>query len=285
MTPLMNFANRIIVSLSYRRIPLLSGIARKLQWMDDFDWNTYSESTDYESEKGNFGTDFTTTFSIKLASTDYQLDRTSGKISFSGKPLLYPTHELIITKAIQLKVTSIFEFGYGSGGHLFNLRTAMPKVYLGGADISKQMKDKAISLHLEHDHSADQINFLVRDLTSPASCEDLLNTYELVYCHQVLLHIHRKGAAENFLTNMFAISTRYILIVENFNRHDLCRIINKLFPGNKIFLIKSKHATAILIDKKNAVNMPTVDNDKDLRLIDLEAENRFKNFLISLQNT
>ena len=70
MRLLVTFINRIIVSLSYRRIPLLSWIARKLQWMDDFDWNTYAYSTGYHSEEGPFGTDFTTTFSIKLVSTD-----------------------------------------------------------------------------------------------------------------------------------------------------------------------------------------------------------------------
>jgi hypothetical protein len=283
MTPLIQFANRIIVSLSYRRIPFLSWLARQIQWMDDFDWNTYAYSTGYQSEKGNFGADFSTTFSIKLSNTDYQLDRVSGEISFAAKPVLYPTHELIITTAVKLKAASAFEFGYGSGPHIFNLRTALPLIRLGGADISEQMKGQAIASYSEHKHSKKHINFLVRDLSDPKSCEDLRNTYELVYCHQVLLHIHRKGAAENFLKNMFAISSRYILLVENFNRHDLCRMINKLFPQNKIFLIDTKYATAVLIDKENAVDMPIVNTDSDLRVIDKQTEDRFKRFLASFQ--
>lgn len=285
MSPLVTFANRVIVSLSYRRIPFLSWIARKLQYIDDFDWNTYAHSTGYHAEKGNFGADFSTTFSTKLENTDYQLDRISGEISFSAKPVLYPTHELVITTAVKLNPASIFEFGYGSGPHLINLRTALPLVRLGGADISEQMRDQAIASHRKHERSTEQIAFLVRDLTNPASCEDLRHNYELVYCHQVLLHIHRKGAAETFLRNMFAISTRYILLVENFNRHNLCRMINKLFPQNKVFLIESKHATAVLIDKTNAVDMPIVKTDRDLRMTDMQAEKRFKRFLASIQDS
>ncbi|MDG1003858.1 MAG: class I SAM-dependent methyltransferase, partial [Emcibacteraceae bacterium] len=246
-----------------------------------FDWNTYAYSTGYVSEKGNFGADFSTTFSIKLSNTAWELDRVSGEISFAAKPVLYPTHQLIITTAIKLKAASAFEFGYGSGPHIFNLRTALPLIRLGGADISEQMKGQAIASYSEHKHSKKHIDFLVRDLSDPKSCEDLRNTYELVYCHQVLLHIHRKGAAENFLKNMFAISSRYILLVENFNRHDLCRMINKLFPQNKVFLIDTKYATAVLIDKKNAVDMPIVNTDNDLRVIDKQTEDRFKRFLAS----
>lgn len=281
MLPLVIFANRVIVSLSYRRIPVLSWIARKLQYMDDFDWNAYAYSADYHSEIGPFGSDFKSAFSTKLSDIDYHLDSVSGEIYFDGKPVLYPTHELIITTSVKLKPASIFEFGYGSGPHLLNLRTALPSARLGGADISDQMREQAIASCPEN--STEQITFLVRDLTDPAGSEDLQNTYELVYCHQVLLHIHRKGAAENFLRNMAAISTRYIMLVEDFNRHDLCRMINKVFPQTKIYVIDSKYATAILIDKKNAVDMRQVKTDTALRLIDLQAERRFKEFLSAFQ--
>jgi len=278
------FLSRVFASLAYRDIPVASWLARQLQFMDDFDWSSYADSEDYESTVGPFGSDFETAFTISLKGSKSRPKAGEDHSSVLETPILYPTHSLLVDVASRLEVTSAFEFGFGSGAHILNLWQALEKPQLGGADISSRMMEKAIDRFstIEFSESA-KPNLIVNDMTMDRSRFAVDQKYELVYCHQVLLHIHRPGAAINFLKNMYEVSSRYILLIENVYRHNLCSLIRRVMPQMRCYYVANKYSNALLIDKKNALDLPILTNDRELRKKTSHVEDNFLRFISQVQ--
>ena len=267
------FYKRLIVSLSYRNLFLISTIARNLQFEDDFDWSNYANSTDYISPTGNFGSDFQKDFSLLLSGLKYKIQE--NRIVYKGKKELYPTHELLLNFALKTNPKLVLEFGCGHCAHLVNLKDICKNSSLSGADISLDMKGLALNNYSSYlNHSTNPINFYCVDLTRKKIYKSFNTKYDLVYVHQVLLHIHRKFAADNFILNMINASKRYVLFIENFNRHSLIKKLNKLAPTYTIYRLENDFSVAILIDKENNLDLPIIKNDRELRSIQIKKNKK-----------
>lgn len=247
--------DRVIVKLSYQRF--LGGIARRLQRKDDFEWRDYTRH--YVEPHPDY-TQLIAAAGFTVAGSTIQLR--------PGALPLHQNHRLIYETALRLGVRSAFEFGFGGGYHLANLRALLPDATLGGADISEQQLQFALKTNgacLKDPRNP--VRLEIRDLTDPNCVEGLADSAELVYCQAVLMHIHGGDRPAQFLRNMSRVSRRFVLLVENWHRHDYVHLLHEVMPGAKLFLVRYETNVAVLLDKENALTLPLVESDSQLRAL------------------
>ena len=220
----------------------------KLQWWDDIDWRRYTR--DYRDELVQLGSHHT----VLLRDASFQLDE--GRIVLKGTSL-HPNHALIYQAALALRPASIYECGVGGCDHLVNLHVLLPEAEIAGADRSPEQLAFARSRH-------DDLRWArleVRDLTVPQPDRDVS---DLVFTQAVLMHIYGGDRHRMFLRNMWHLSRRYVLLMENWLRHDFVNDLHALFPGQELYLLRDRSAKGLLLDKQNALDYPTVTSDRDL---------------------
>ena len=184
-----------------------------------------------------------------------------------AKPL-YLTHRLIFETALDLAPASIFEFGFWSADHLCSLKLLQAQASIAGADIAARMIEYAKQRNGDQIHDPEKpIALHLRDLAVPGSCIDFLCSAEFVFTQQVLLHIHEGDCHRIFMNNMWDVSRRYVLLVENFRRHFFIKDIKTLFPGYTTYLVSNEYAVGLLLDKMNASRFPIIESDHELRQI------------------
>jgi hypothetical protein len=249
---LNDVTNKLRIRLLYTNHigPVLS----RLQHNDDYQWASYS--------KGKYGpllTEFESHFCARLADTKWEV--CDGKLMVSGRPL-HPNHQLIYELAVRLAPASLFECGFGGGDHLANLSLLLPKASIGGADISHDQRALALERNGESLRSA---TLHVLDVTRVNKKSRLYGTAEFVYCQAVIMHIHGGDRHLKFMRSMWDISSRYMLLVEDWRRHDFVRDLHVLFPNCALYCVATRHSAGILIDKKNAMLLPVVRSDREMR--------------------
>ena len=244
--------DRLRIYLLYTRHigPFLS----RLQAYDDFQWDSYTRL----SYRPSLET-FESVFSSRLSETNW--DVCAGRLVVSGRPL-HPNHQLIYELAMKLQPTSVFECGFGGGDHLANLSLLLPRASIAGADISQDQLALALGRNSELLRSA---NLHMLDLTRFNETPQLQDTADFVYCQAVIMHIHGRDRHLQFMRNMWHISRRYILLVENWFRHDFVKDLQALFPNCALYCVATEHSAGILIDKENAMKFPVVRSDREMR--------------------
>jgi hypothetical protein len=220
----------------------------KVQWWDDIDWRRYTRS--YPSELVRLASDHT----VLLRDVSFRV--IEGRIVIEGKSL-HPNHALIYQTALALRPASIYECGVGGCDHLVNLHTLLPEAEIAGGDRSLEQLAFARS---RHDLRWARIE--VRDLTL---LHPERGVADLVFTQAVLMHIHGGDRHRTFLRNMWQLSRRYVLLMENWLRHDFVDDLRALFPGQKLYLLRDRSAKGLLLDKQNALDYPTVTSDRELR--------------------
>jgi hypothetical protein len=245
--------DRLVTKLSYTT--WLGFLARRFQRKDDFEWSTYTRS-------------------YVETDPDYTQLLSTVRYSVSGNRIILPpealplhhNHRLIYETTLQLGVASAFEFGFGGGYHLANLRSLLPDAALGGVDVSEQQRTFAMRVcgPVFNDPRSPIWND-VRDMTVDGAGMGLEALAELVYCQAVLMHIHGGGRPKSFLRNMWKVSSRYVLLVENWRRHDFVRLLREVFPGNTLYLVHNESQRGILLDKLNSSGYPVVQSDNEMR--------------------
>lgn len=230
----------------------------RLQWWDDFDWRRYTERS-YRADLASLEDRHST----RLRTVGHHVTDHRIVLGSTAKPM-HPSHRLIYETALRLRPTRIFEIGCGGGDHLANLRCLLPDAVLGGADISEEQ----IAFAWERNGSvlADPAALLeVRDMTRPESVAQLEGWADLVFCNSVVMHIQRGDRHRTLLRNMWRISSRYVLLVENWSRHDFVRDILALFPGVTPQRIAVQGAVGLLLDKLDIVCGVPIQHDRELR--------------------
>ncbi len=237
---------------------LISWIRSRFKWSDDFRWDTYTrvykDQITYEVDP------YHTTQLSKV-----RCAVTKGRITlFDNAKPIHPNHLLIYERALALEPVSILEFGFGGGDHLANLRLLFPRAKIGGVDI----RQTQLVFALERNQTGLINAWLdVRDMTQPNAAEGIENWAEFVFSQAVVMHIHGGRRHKLFMSNMWKVSSRYILLMENWVWHNFVKDLRAMFPASNLYAVSASNggAVAILIDKENALNYSTVETDKQLR--------------------
>jgi hypothetical protein len=188
---------------------------------DDYDWERYPH--EYAAELKQIEKEFTRL----LKEDQYAFDGVHLRSQAPGKPL-HPNHRLLYETILQLGPDSVLEGGCGGGDHLVNLSMLLPRAEVFGLDRS------AGQLALLR-NSAPRLLGRTRvfDMTMPFS--DHLPQVELTFTQAVLMHIHTGNGHLVALSNLFRMSSRYLILMENWTRHafleDICRLHDEGMTG------------------------------------------------------
>lgn len=227
---------------------------------DDFDWDNYTADS-YARRVSN---DIETQFITELDPTLVAVDRKAGRVELGGQ-LLHPNHQLILDAIAKLAPNSVHEVGCGGGDHVANATRVFPEVSVSGGDRSVQQLQFALKRHPELNGKIG-----IQDITMPFSNQ--WPQVEFVYTQAVIMHIHTAVSHLIGLTNLFRISSKYVLLVENVQCHHFVETLKALksgghIPWSEIFLHRfdgSTGASGILVSKEE-LDLPTLGSDSVLR--------------------
>jgi len=254
---LARFFQRLVNSLRYgtRLGPLIG----RFQPWDDFYWPRYNKDF-YRREISRVG------YLDRLSETSWSIE--NARIIVSSKRDLHPNHRLIYETALNLRPRAITEIGCGGGDHLANLKLLLPEVYLVGFDVSADQLEFA----RERNFADDGVVLHRRDMTEPDGAHGFERSADLVYTNSVLMHIHGGKRPERFVQNMAVISRRYILLEENWWRHNYLRLIQSVLPDARVLALTNSGALGLLIDLNFGHGSCQVDgikvsSDRDLQIL------------------
>lgn len=224
--------------LPERAVDLLYKVKRRIQNRDDFNWSGYNKEYSEqisEVEKEN-----------TLILPDGKYSIAQGKIVLEPSLLpLHPNHKLLYETIYDLKPGSLLEVGCGCGDHLANIQKILHDTEISGCDL---LEDQMRFLLSRHHELKTKANLFIHDITiSPPNIH-----VDLVYTHAVIMHIQRNNRHLNALRNMFHASKKYIVLMENWGRHNFYDDIRKIsrepdFPWGSIHLYVNDDGKQILM--------------------------------------
>ena len=157
------------------------------------------------------------------------------------------------------------EIGCGAGYLVANTALVFPEILVTGSDRGQTQIDLARKRHAQ---LVDK--FMLQDITMPYSRN--WQRADLVYSQAVLMHIHTAVSHFVALANMFALSNKYVLLLENFQCHNFCQDIQNLFLGGhlsweKIYAYKFSGSTGGngVLYSKESLNYPQVNSEEEFR--------------------
>jgi len=237
----------------------LRGIGKRIGLVDDFNWSVY-----YQDEYSQQISQLEKEFTFVLPEGKYSLN--NGKILLeSGLMPLNDNHRALYEAVYALKPSSVLEIGCGCGDHLANLKKILPQTRLSGSDLSQKQLDFLFSRHPELKYQA---QLLVQDITKAVP---ELEKSDLVFTQAVLMHIQRYTPYLQALKNIFNLTDKYVVLMENWTRHNFLKDIKMLtkkpyFPWNDIYFYKYDTGRQIaLILSSQPLNMfEQIKNNKEL---------------------
>ncbi|MCK5149950.1 class I SAM-dependent methyltransferase [Candidatus Pacearchaeota archaeon] len=237
-----NFLKKIIYNLCLLR--------NKLIEKDDFNWSRYHKNYENqinECEKVN---------TLKLSKEDFNL--VNGKLEIKDlSPPIHPNHELLYKIIYDLQPNSILEIGCGNGDHLLNLKKIMPsnKIKWFGCDL---LEKQLSFLNRRNPSLKETSKIFVHDITVSQIPREILklDKLDLIYTQTVIMHIQKNNNHLKALRNLFYSSNNYIVLMENWTRHnfygDLLKISKEeTFPWEKLYFYKvnSGKRVALVLSK------------------------------------
>lgn len=113
------------------------------------------------------------------------------------------------------------------GDHLYNLIVLAPNIDLYGRDLSNEQLLFLWRRHPELKADVGQI-----DITLPFS--SLYPCVELCFTQAVIMHIHTGNGHLVGLSNLFKISKKHVILMENWRSHNFMDSIQQLFEKKMI---------------------------------------------------
>lgn len=194
---------------------------------DDFDWKTYH--LHYRGELEEISKSHT----LVLKKGDYIFDKGILRKNNENILPLHPNHRLLYETILQLSPQSLLEIGCGGGDHLHNISILASAIKLFGLDLSAEQLSFLKERHPELNAEVKQF-----DITLPLPyCTPKV---DIAYTQAVIMHIKTGNGHLVALFNMFNISTKQVILMENWKSHNFMEDINYLFvskiiPWDKIF--------------------------------------------------
>ena len=184
---------------------------------DDFDWSRYH--LEYSQQLAELESVTT----LRLESGQFEVR--DGEIALlKGNPL-HDNHKVLYETILALGPSSVLEAGCGGGDHLHNLSLLMPEVAIRGIDRS----DGQLGV-LRRRNPEFAGRTCVVDLTLPHPID--IARADVVYAQAVLMHIQTGNGHRVALWNLFDLSMKQVVLMENLERHDLVRDISQLWSRN-----------------------------------------------------
>jgi SAM-dependent methyltransferase len=180
---------------------------------DDFNWGRYH--LEYEQQLRNLEAHH----NLRLQPGEATWNESG--IEGSSAALLHGNHELLYTTVLGLRPCSVLEAGCGGGDHLHNLLLLDPNLRVAGVDRSKEQIDTLVRRNPE---LADLVRAV--DLTLPVPSD--IATSSLVYTQAVIMHIQTGNGHRVALANLFRLAEDYVVLVENWERHNFLSDIAEL---------------------------------------------------------
>lgn len=149
------------------------------------------------------------------------------KENFAIKPLHF-AHSFLYETILQLNPGSVFEMGCGTGMHLHNIKVLMPAVRIAGTDLSEQQLKSLRNDYPELANSVKQAD------ATKLSAEKPFDTCDLAFTQAVIMHIHTNNLYLIALENLFAMSSKYVILMEGIRGRNYKNDIQKLFDQSKI---------------------------------------------------
>lgn len=232
----------------------LRAINRRIQNKDDYEWSRYSNA--YATQISTLGSKYT----LDLPEGKYSI--VNGKLVLDPSVLpLHPNHKLLYETIYELKPVSLLEVGCGSGDHLANIHKLLPKTKISGCDL---LEDQIRLLHSRHPELKDV--FVHDIIMSPPERE-----VELVYTQAVIMHIQGNNRRLSALKNMFHVSKKYIVLMENWSSHDFYNDIMKIskapdFPWKSLNIYYNADGKQILmiVSKSSLERYAKLHNNKEM---------------------
>lgn len=188
----------------------------KLNNKDDFEWSEYTKT--YTEQL--YGVELKENTLI-LPDGKYSIDG-RGKIVLDSSLLpLHPNHKLIYETIYHLKPDSVLEIGFGAGDHLANIQKILPHIKISGCELLESQMKLALLRHPELKSSA---HLCLHDITTSHAPHKA----DLVFTQAVIMHIQKDGRHLNALRNIFHASKKYVLLMENYGRHNFYDDIRKI---------------------------------------------------------
>ena len=233
-------------------------LRNKLINRDDFAWKRYHKC--YAEEIKNCEKENT----LILSDKDYKVDE--DRLEFYCNPSLHNNAELIYRIIHDLKPESVAEVGCGGGDHMFNIKKIMPNIKISGCDLLQKQLD---FLYERNPTLKDYV--FVNDITlSP------IPKSELVYTQAVIMHIQKGNRHIDALINLIDSSDKYVILMENWTRHNFVEDIQNISLGLKedlyVYKVDSGKQFAIVISKVPIIN-------KKLNYIELKSNEEMLKYL------
>lgn len=241
---------RLIAASRYNRFfgPLVS----RLQRRDDFVWSAYTDDS-YRARLEAMSRKETR----QLARVSWVVNERGIVLADDANPL-NPTHRLIYEIVLSLAPDKVCEFGFGAGDHLANIRLLLPEAQIMGFEVSAEQLALARERNGLHG-----VDLYVRDMTEPHAADGFEGAADVVFCNAVAMHIHGGRRHIVFLKNMAKVARRYVLIRENWLRHDFVKDVRSI--GLTPCLVASHGVSTLLVDKLDRAPYDEMLTDKHLR--------------------
>ena len=208
-------------------------IRNKLFNRDDFVWKRYHKC--YAEEIINCGKINT----LRLSKKDFNVDET--RLEFYCNPSLHNNAELLYRIIHDLKPTTIMEVGCGGGDHMYNIKLINPKINIFGCDLLQKQLDFLYQRN-------PKLNAFVHDIT-----KDRLPTVNMMYTQAVIMHLHKSDNHLDALTNMINSVDKYVVLIENWTRHNFIEDIKRISLGLKekisLYKVDNGKQVALIISK------------------------------------
>ncbi len=188
---------------------------------DDFDWDSYTLF--YKTELRKVSQKHTQL--LKTGDYEYKF----GELNQKNKNILplHPNHRLLYETILQLKPKKVFELGCGGGDHLANNIFLNKGTTLYGLDISSKQISLLIKRH-------GYLNAWLTVWDSKKRFPENFPTVDLGYSQAVIMHIHEGDGHLLALENLFRISKKYVVLMENWRSHNFVEDIKNLHSQGKI---------------------------------------------------
>lgn len=220
--PKENFPNWLILKYHiFKAIRKIKNKKKNILKDDMFNWSLYNLHFRGEMKEA------LKLHTLKLHKNDYILKNSNLQKNTNVKPL-HENWRLIYETILQLQPKSVLELGCGHGMHLNNIQVLAPDIKLSGLDISgEQIK------YLRETYPNLKAIIKQHDATTPTDSIEYLKS-ELTYTQAVIMHIHKDNRHLIALTNLFNLSSQYVILMERWKNHKYMNEIKKLYEENKI---------------------------------------------------
>lgn len=235
-------------NLIRRHLP--RGVRQKLG-IDDFDWKHYTQRHYTKELEESMAS-----YSLTLREGTFEINNNRIELH-EGAGAIHPNYRMVYEFVLSNRqdISSILEVGCGPGHLLYNLKHLIPTLACSGMDISEEQLQLGQELI---PGLASFCSLTVGDISAVKVTEP---KFDLVCTEAVLMHINNRARYKRALQNIFRLSKKYVLLIENFSFRDYRKDIQRQYSSGmlgwadlSVETIESGSMTGLLMSRRQLVD-------------------------------